>query len=149
MTRSSRRHQGTALGSLLFLATLLSPQAAWAQLYTWQEVEGNFVIKNAPPPWYKPGERTRGPRVQVLRDGKVIDDTDWPLDKRQESRVNEARQESERLQAGAQGLIPRELLDSGQLPALLKSGQLPALPGTPQKMPQGATPAGPTPNTPR
>ena len=64
------------------------------QLYTWKDAEGNVTIRNTPPPWYKEAERTRGPRVQVLRNGKVVDDTGWPLERRQEGRNQAAKAEA-------------------------------------------------------
>jgi hypothetical protein len=79
------------------LALLALPIGAQAQLDTWRDAQGNLIIKNAPPPWYKETERSRGARVQVLRNGKVVDDTAWPAEKRQEQRNAEARQEEKRL----------------------------------------------------
>lgn len=93
MSLFSRFHQATFSGLLLVAATLLAP-AAQAQLYSWQDAEGNVTIKSSPPPWYKEGEHSRGPRVQVMRMGKVIDDTAWPLERRQEGRAQAARQEA-------------------------------------------------------
>ena len=78
------------------LALLALPLSALAQLYTWKDAQGNVIIKNTPPPWYSESERPRGARVQVLRNGKVIDDTAWPADKRQEGRNTDARQEEKR-----------------------------------------------------
>jgi hypothetical protein len=82
----------------LIIALLLFalPLGALAQLYTWRDAQGNVIIKNTPPPWYNESERSRGARVQVLRNGKVIDDTAWPADKRQEGRNTDARQEEKR-----------------------------------------------------
>lgn len=87
-----------ALCCSLLLGSTLIPPAAHAQLYTWKDAEGNVTIKNAPPSWYRESERSRGPRVQVLRGGKVIDDTAWSLEKRQEGRAQSARQEVPRAQ---------------------------------------------------
>ena len=70
----------------------LAAQAAHAQLYTWKDTEGKVTIRNTPPPWYKESEKSRGPRVQVLRDNKVLDDTAWPLERRQEGRSQAARE---------------------------------------------------------
>ena len=81
------------------LALLALPLSALAQLYTWRDAQGNVIIKNAPPPWYSDSERPRGARVQVLRNGKVIDDTAWPADKRQEGRNTDARQEEKRVRS--------------------------------------------------
>lgn len=80
-------------GLLLVASTLLAP-VAQAQLYSWKDAGGNAIIKNSPPPWYKEGELSRGPRVQVMRMGKIIDDTAWPLERRQEGRAQAARQEA-------------------------------------------------------
>jgi hypothetical protein len=80
------------------LVLLTLPLSALAQLYTWRDAQGNVIIKNAPPLWYSESERSRGARVQVLRNGKVIDDTAWPADKRQEGRNTDARQEEKRVQ---------------------------------------------------
>jgi hypothetical protein len=90
-----------SIPALIALAFALAPASALAQLYSWKDAEGNVTIKNAPPPWYKEFERTRGPRVQVLRNGKVVDDTAWPLEKRQEGRTQEARQEAARAKSAA------------------------------------------------
>ena len=79
----------------LFLLALATPDVQ-AQLYTWKDAEGNSVIKNSPPPWYSPTDRPRGARVQVLRNGKVVDDTAWPAPQRQEGRNQEAREEAKR-----------------------------------------------------
>jgi hypothetical protein len=89
----------SALGTLL-LAVLL-PSTAGAQLYTWKDAEGNLVIKNAPPPWYKEASVPRASRVQVLRNGKVVDDTAWPADKRQDGRNKDAREEAVRANSEA------------------------------------------------
>ena len=56
----------------MLLASTLITSTADAQLYSWKDAEGNVTIKNAPPPWYKEDERSRGPRVQVLRNGDEI-----------------------------------------------------------------------------
>jgi hypothetical protein len=82
--------------ALLVLAFVLLPAPAQAQLYSWKDAEGNVTIKNSPPPWYSESERPRGPRVLVLRNGKVVDDTAWPLEKRQEGRSQAVRQEDAR-----------------------------------------------------
>lgn len=87
--------------ALVVLAFALLPTGAHAQLYSWKDTEGNVTIKNAPPAWYKEGERTRGPRVQVLRNGKVVDDTAWPLEKRQEGRAREAKREAVQAKSAA------------------------------------------------
>lgn len=98
-------------GALALLSVSLSasliPGLALAQLYSWKDADGNAIIKNYPPPWYKAAERTRGPRVQVLREGKVIDDTAWPPERRQEGLDQAARQtalSSERQAAPSSGL---------------------------------------------
>ena len=83
------------LPALVMLAT--TPHAL-AQLYTWKDTQGNVIIKNTPPPWYSESERPRGTRVQVLRYGKVIDDTAWPADRRQEGRNKAASDEAKRVQ---------------------------------------------------
>lgn len=90
------RAVGAALA--LFSSALVAP-AAQAQLYTWKDAQGNITIKNTPPPWYSESARPRGARVQVLRNGKVIDDTAWPADKRQEGRSTDARQENKRAES--------------------------------------------------
>ena len=81
------------------LALLALPLSALAQLYTWRDAQGNVIIKNTPPPWYSESERPRGARVQVLRNGKVVDDTAWPADKRQEGHNTAARDEDKRLRS--------------------------------------------------
>lgn len=85
----------TALGCIAFA---LLPPNAHAQLYTWKDPQGNVIIKNSPPPWYSENERSRGARVQVLRNGKIIDDTAWPAEKRQDGRNTAARQEARQAQ---------------------------------------------------
>ena len=82
--------------ALALLASALLSLDTHAQLYTWKDAQGNITIKNSPPPWYSESERIRGARVQVLRNGKVIDDTAWPADKRQDGRNSAARQEEKR-----------------------------------------------------
>lgn len=81
------------------LVLLALPLSALAQLYTWRDAQGNVIIKNTPPSWYNESERPRGARVQVLRNGKVVDDTAWPADKRQEGRNTDARQEEKRVRS--------------------------------------------------
>lgn len=90
--------------ALLVLAFTLLPAVAHAQLYSWKDAQGNVTIKNSPPPWYSESERPRGPRVQVLRNGKIVDDTAWPLEKRQEGRSQATRQEDAR--AKSQAALP-------------------------------------------
>lgn len=87
---------------LAVLALTLLPQMAAAQLYSWKDAQGNVTIRNTPPPWYRESERSKGPRVQVLRNGKVADDTAWPLEKRQEGRTEAARQDEARAKAKGQ-----------------------------------------------
>lgn len=96
---SNRPLRPTRLWILLALALL--PLAAQAQLYSWKDPQGTVTIKNTPPPWYSESERPRGPRVQVLRNGKIIDDTAWPLAKRQEGRSEAARQNETRAKVQA------------------------------------------------
>ena len=83
-----------ATGLLLALVPMHATAQATTQLYTWKDADGQVTIMNTPPPWYKEAERTRGPRVQVLRNGKVIDDTAWPLARRQEGRSQAAKAEA-------------------------------------------------------
>jgi hypothetical protein len=75
------------------------PLAAQAQLYTWRDAQGNLIIKNAPPPWYSESERVRGARVQVLRNGFIVDDTAWPAERRQDSRNKDARDQAKRAES--------------------------------------------------
>ena len=84
------------------------PSAAHAQLYTWKDAQGNITIKNSPPPWYDDSGWTRGPRVQVLRDKKVVDDTAWPAEKRQEARNRATAEEIKRLQAASASQAARK-----------------------------------------
>lgn len=118
-------HRAAFCGLLLLASGGLS-QTAQAQLYTWKDATGNSIIKNAPPPWYKENERSRGPRVQVLRDAKVIDDTSWPQERREEGRSQAARLEAARL--------PIPVPDPPQVPAQAPGapkaaeGQMPVLP---------------------
>jgi hypothetical protein len=104
---ATSRTTRSSVPALALLAFVLLPLHAAAQvlpqLYTWKDAEGNVTIKNAPPPWYREFERTRGPRVQVLRNGKVVDDTAWPPEKRQEGRTQEAKQEAVRAKSIAAG----------------------------------------------
>jgi hypothetical protein len=85
--------------ALALLSAALVPPDAQGQLYTWKDAQGNITIKNTPPPWYSESARPRGARVQVLRNGKVIDDTAWPAEKRQEGRNTDARQENKRAES--------------------------------------------------
>ena len=95
--------------ALVLAAATLTPSAARAQLYTWKDAQGNITIRNTPPPWYDDSGWTRGPRVQVLREKKVIDDTAWPATKRQDARNKATAEEIKRMQsappasAGAKG----------------------------------------------
>ena len=93
-----------ASAALLIVAAAFTVPNAQAQLYTWKDAQGNITIKNTPPPWYNENERLRGARVQVLRNGKVVDDTTWPADKRQETRNTSARQEEKRVREASAAL---------------------------------------------
>ena len=117
-------HRAAFCGLLLLASGLLS-QTAQAQLYTWKDAAGNSIIKNAPPPWYKENERSRGPRVQVLRNEKVIDDTSWPQERREEGRNQAARLEAARLPIPVP--VPPQV--PGQAPGAPKAaeGQTPVL----------------------
>ncbi len=111
----TRRFQQAVFAGLLLLVSLPLSQVAEAQLYSWKDAEGNVTIKNAPPSWYKEAERSRGPRVQVMRGGKIIDDTAWPLERRQEGRAKSARQEAERIPVPAKVPAAPVALE-GQMP---------------------------------
>ena len=91
------------LAGLALAAAALMPFAAQGQttLYTWKDAQGNTHIKNSPPPWYDDSGWTRGPRVQVLRDKKVIDDTSWPAARRQDARNKATAEEIKRMQAAS------------------------------------------------
>ena len=91
------------LAALALTAAALMPSAALAQatLYTWKDAQGKTSIKNSPPPWYDDSGWTRGPRVQVLRDKKVIDDTAWPAARRQDARNKATTEEIKRMQAAS------------------------------------------------
>ncbi len=89
--------------ALFSVAMLMSPAVSQAQLYTWKDAQGNITIKNSPPPWYDETGFIRGARVQVLRYGKVIDDTAWPAEKRQELRNKSAIEEVKRMQSAVPG----------------------------------------------
>jgi hypothetical protein len=84
-------------------AMLMAPAASQAQLYTWKDAQGNITIKNSPPPWYDESGWIRGARVQVLRNGKVVDDTAWPAEKRQDIRSKSAIEEVKRIQSAVPG----------------------------------------------
>lgn len=88
-------------GFALICSALLAP-AAQAQLYTWKDAQGNVIVKNSPPPWYDGTDWVRGARVQVLLNGKVIDDTAWPAERRQDLRRKSALDEIKRAQAASQ-----------------------------------------------
>ena len=98
--------------ALALLASALLSLDTHAQLYTWKDAQGNITIKNSPPPWYSESERIRGARVQVLRNGKVIDDTAWPADKRQDGRNSAARQEEKRARTES-ATLPKNKKDDG------------------------------------
>lgn len=119
----SRPSRATFAGLLLAASALLAP-VAQAQLYSWKNAEGNVTIKNSPPPWYKEGEPSRGPRVQVMRMGKIIDDTTWPLERRQEGRAQAARQEAATPPAPVKVPAAPVVLE-GQLPLPPAEGQAP------------------------
>ena len=95
------------LAAFFSVAMLTAPAVSQAQLYTWKDAQGNITIKNSPPPWYDETGFIRGSRVQVLRYGKVVDDTDWPAEKRQETRSKTAIEEVKRMQSAVPG--PRKL----------------------------------------
>ena len=86
------------LSGLVLAAATLMPCAAHAQLYTWKDAQGNITIKNSPPPWYDDSGWTRGPRIQVLREKKVVDDTAWPAERRQDARNKATAEEIKRMQ---------------------------------------------------
>lgn len=44
---------------------------AWADVYIWRDPQtGARRMSNVPPPWVR--DNTRGPKVEILRDGKPI-----------------------------------------------------------------------------
>jgi len=88
---------------LFAAAMLMAPAVSQAQLYTWKDAQGNITIKNSPPAWYDETGWLRGARVQVLRNGKVVDDTAWPAEKRQEIRNRTAIEEVKRIQSAVPG----------------------------------------------
>lgn len=90
--------------ALLHAALLLSASGslcAQTPLYTWRDPQGSrsITIKSFPPPWYDDSGWTRGPRVQVLRNKAVVDDTNWNAEKRQDARNKATAEEIKRLQA--------------------------------------------------
>ena len=130
-----RNQARAAIPGLVMLASVLLPFAAEAQLYSWKDAQGNVTIKNAPPPWYSESERVRGPRVQVLRNGKLIDDTAWPQDKRQEGRNEAARLEQTRAKAEAEAK-KAQAIEPGEIPAdAIEEKSSPPLPAAASKPP--------------
>lgn len=91
----------TVLASMALIWSMALPLVAQAQLYTWKDPQGNPIIKNSPPPWFSEPSGLRGARVQVIRNGKVIDDTAWPSEKRQDGQNTGARDEAKRAQSEA------------------------------------------------
>ncbi len=66
----------TAAGRLLLVLSVLccgglGAGMAWADVYIWRDPQtGAKRMSNVPPPWVR--DNTRGPRVEILRDGKPI-----------------------------------------------------------------------------
>lgn len=69
----------------LLAALAFHCQAAVAEVYSWREpLTGDKRFSNVAPAWYTIYDAVRGPRVVVTRNGKLIDDTALPLERRRE-----------------------------------------------------------------
>jgi uncharacterized iron-regulated membrane protein len=56
---------------LALLCAVAFTGTAWADVYIWRDPQtGARRMSNAPPPWIR--DNTRGPKVEILRDGKPI-----------------------------------------------------------------------------
>lgn len=70
-----RSHLSVAVIALVLVA---STAAATAQIYVWKEPEtGQTKMSNLRPTWFRSSDPTvRGPRTQLIINGRVVDDTD-------------------------------------------------------------------------
>jgi hypothetical protein len=56
---------------LALLCAVAFTGTAWADVYIWRDPQtGARRMSNVPPPWVR--DNTRGPKVEILRDGKPI-----------------------------------------------------------------------------
>lgn len=68
--------------SLWLIAAMAVALSAEARMYQWVNPQsGHTQLSGRPPAWYRSGEQ--GPRVFVLENGKVIDDTSVPVGEEQ------------------------------------------------------------------
>ena len=88
--------------------TAQTAQTVQTTLYTWKDAQGQTFIKNSPPPWYDDSGWTRGPRVQVLRNNKIVDDTAWSAERRQDARNKATTEEIKRMQAVSSAAAARK-----------------------------------------
>jgi hypothetical protein len=72
---------------------VLGAAAAQAEVYSWRDASGAKRISNVAPPWYTETGRT-GPRVQVLINGILVDDTGVPEEQRAKLREQRAKAEA-------------------------------------------------------
>ena len=69
----TRLARAAALALGVALAATAMPAGAADVVYTWRDSGGQLVITSVPPPWLRdPGTASRGPRVNVFKDGKFV-----------------------------------------------------------------------------
>lgn len=74
---------------LLLMLFLFCALPAAAQVYQWDDADtGARRLSNIAPSWYRKPDGKPCPRVQVFDNGRLIDDTGLPAERRQELRVN-------------------------------------------------------------
>lgn len=66
---------------------------AGAEVYQWRDAAGKTRISNVAPPWYTDSGRV-SPRVQVLVNGILVDDTGLPDEQRNKLREGRPRAEA-------------------------------------------------------
>lgn len=77
-----------SLGVAAALCLLGISQLADARMYQWVDPQtGTSYLSGEPPPWYR--ARQQGPRVLVIEDGKVVDDTEWAASVEREKALRE------------------------------------------------------------
>jgi hypothetical protein len=78
--------------AILAALLALSAAAAQADVYTWRDASGVKRMSNVAPPWFRDTGRT-SPRVQVLVNGILVDDTGVSDEERLKLREQRARAE--------------------------------------------------------
>ncbi len=73
--------------TIFFISLCLTNPLA-ARVYQWKDPDsGTAYMSGEPPAWYRTSQG--GPRVLVLEEGKVVDDTEWYISQERERTLRE------------------------------------------------------------